>query len=241
MLASPQNSCWNLTPNAVIVRGGTFGKWLGHDGRTLINGINVLIKEGFSNDSGKESACQCKRGRRHGFDLWVRKSPWTRKWQPAPVFLPEKYREQRSLAGYSLVQFSHLVVSNSLRPYGLQHTRLSYPSPTPEACSNSCSSCQWCHPTISSSVTPFSSCLQSLPASGSSTESALFIRWPKYWSFSFIIVPSNEYSELISFRIDWFDHLAVFSNTTVQEHQFFGTQFPLWSNSPIHILLLEKP
>ena len=75
MLASPQNSCWNLTSNVVIVRGGTFGKWLGHDGRTLINGINVLIKEGFSNDSGKESACQCKRERQHGFDLWVRRAP----------------------------------------------------------------------------------------------------------------------------------------------------------------------
>ena len=67
----------------------------------------------------------------------------------------------------------------------------------------------WCHPTISSSVVPFSSHLQSFPASGSfSSESALLIRWPKYWSFSFSINPSNEYSELISTRFDWFDLLA---------------------------------
>ena len=69
-----------------------------------------------------------------------------------------------------------------------------------------------------------------------SSESVLRIRWPKYWSFSFIISPSSEYSGLISFRIDWFDVLAVsrvFSNTTVQKHQFFGAQPSLWSNSHI--------
>ena len=80
----------------------------------------------------------------------------------------------------------------------------------PEFCSNSCPSSQWSHPTISSSVVPFSSCLQSFPASGLiSNESALCLRWPKYWSFSFSISPFNEYSELISFRIDWFDLLVV--------------------------------
>ena len=80
----------------------------------------------------------------------------------------------------------------------------------PEFCSNSCPSSQWCHPTIPSSVVPFSSCLQSSPASGSiSNQSALCLRWPKYWSFSFSISPFNEYSELISFRIDWFDLLVV--------------------------------
>ena len=73
-----------------------------------------------------------------------------------------------------------------------------------------------------------------------SNESVLCIRWPKYWSFSFSISPSNEYSGLISFRIDWFDFLAVqglsrvFSNTTVQKHQFFSFQPSLWSNSHIH-------
>ena len=70
------------------------------------------------------------------------------------------------------------------------------------------SSSRWCHPTISSSIVPFSSCLQSFPASGSS-ESALYIRWPKCWSFSFSISPSNKYSGLISFNIDWLDLLEV--------------------------------
>jgi len=80
-----------------------------------------------------------------------------------------------------------------------------------------------------------------------SSESALLIRWPKYWSFSFSISPSNECSGLISFRINWFDLLAVkelsrvFSNTTVWKHKFFGTQTSLWSNSHIHTWLLEKP
>ena len=80
-----------------------------------------------------------------------------------------------------------------------------------------------------------------------SNELTLLIRWPKYWSFSFTISPSNEYSVLISFRIDWFDLFAVqglsrvFSNTTVQKHPFFGAQLSLWSNSYIHTRLLEKP
>ena len=78
------------------------------------------------------------------------------------------------------------------------------------AYSNSRPSCLWCHPTNSSSVVPFSSRLQSFPASGSFPVSQFFcIRWPKYWSFSFNISPSNHYSGLISFRIDWFDLLAV--------------------------------
>ena len=89
--------------------------------------------------------------------------------------------------------------------HGLQHARLPCPSPAPGACLNSCPLSPWCHPTILSSVIPFS-CLQYFPASRSSNESALCIRWSKYWSFS--ISPSNEYSGLISFRIDWFD-LAV--------------------------------
>ena len=103
------------------------------------------------------------------------------------------------------VQFSRSVESNSLWPHGLHHTRLPCQSPTPRVYSNSCPLSQWCHPSISSSVVPFSSCLQSFPASGS----VLHIRWPKYWSFSVSISPSNEYSGLISFRIDWLDLLAV--------------------------------
>ena len=107
------------------------------------------------------------------------------------------------------VQFSHSVVSDSLRPREPQHARPPCPSPTPGIYPNSCPLSRWCHPIISSSVIPFFSCLQSFPALGSSNESTLHIRWPRYWSFSFSISPSNEYSGLISFRINWFDCLAV--------------------------------
>ena len=105
--------------------------------------------------------------------------------------------------------FSYSVISDSLRPHRLQHTRPRCPSPTPGVYSNTYPLSQWCHPTISSSVVPFSSCLQSFPASGSLQMSQLFIRWPKDWSCSFSINPSNDYSGLISFRIDRFDLLAV--------------------------------
>ena len=107
-----------------------------------------------------------------------------------------------------LLLFSRLV-SNSLPPHGLEHARLPCPSPTPRVYSNSCPSSWWCHPTISSSVIPLSSGLQSFPALVFSKESALHIRWPKHWNFNFSISPFNEYSGLISFRIDWFDLLAV--------------------------------
>ena len=90
------------------------------------------------------------------------------------------------------VQFSCSVVSNSLRPHELQHARPPCPSPTPGVHPNPCTSSQWCHPIISSPVVPFSSCPQFFPASGS-----LPIRWPKYWSFSFSISPSNEYPGLV--------------------------------------------
>ena len=82
-------------------------------------------------------------------------------------------------------------------------------SPSPRVCSDSRPLSWWCHPAISSSAAPFSSHLQSFPALGSFPVSWLCIRWPKYWSFSFSISPPNEYSGLISFRIDWFDPLAV--------------------------------
>ena len=106
------------------------------------------------------------------------------------------------------VQFSHSVMSNSLRPHGLQHARPPHPSPTPGVCSNSCPLSWWCHPAISPSVVPFSSFNLS-QIRVFSNESVLRIRWPKYWSFSFSISPSNEYSGLISFRMDWLDLLAV--------------------------------
>ena len=122
----------------------------------------------------------------------------------------------------SSVQFSRSVMSDSWRPNGLQHTRPPCPSPTPRAYSNSCPSHQWCHPTISSFVVPFSSCLQSFPAARSFPMSQFFasIRWPKYWSFSFSVSPSNEYSGLISFRMDWLDLLVVQGTLLFASSQF---------------------
>ena len=104
------------------------------------------------------------------------------------------------------LQFSCLVVSNSLRPRGQQHARPPCPSPTPRAYSNSCPSSQWCHPAISSSVVPFSSSLHSFSIRVSANESVLHIRWPKDWSFSFSISSSNKHPGLISFRMDWSHH-----------------------------------
>ena len=99
-------------------------------------------------------------------------------------------------------------MSDSWWPHGQQHARLLCLPLSPGVFSNSCPLSWWCYLSTSSSLAPFSSCLQSFPASGSFPMSQ-FIRWPKYWSFSFSISPSNEYSELISFRIDWFDLLIV--------------------------------
>ena len=105
--------------------------------------------------------------------------------------------------------FSLSAMSDSLLPCGLQHTRLPCPPPPPRACSDSCPWSQWCHPTISSSCYPLL-----LPSIFPiiivfSNDLTLHIRWQKYWSFSFSISPSNEYSGLIAFRIDWFDRLAI--------------------------------
>ena len=100
-------------------------------------------------------------------------------------------------------------MSDSLRPHESQHARPPCLSPTPGVHSDSRPSSPWCHPAISFSVIPFSSCPQSLPASESFPKSTLHMRWPKYWSFSFSIIPSKEYPGLISFRKDWLDLLAV--------------------------------
>ena len=140
------------------------------------------------------------------------------------------------------VQFSCSVLSDSLWPHESQHARPPCPSPTPGVYSKSCPSSWWCHPAISSSVVPFSSCPQSLPASGSFPMSQLFA----WGSFSFSISPAKD-SGLISSRMDWLDSLQskglsrVFSNTTIQKHQFFGAQLSSQSNSHIHTWPLEKP
>ena len=149
---------------------------------------------------------------------------------------------------HSSLLFSRLVVSNSLRHRGLHHTRFPCPSPSPRACSNSCPLSQWCHATISSSVVPFSSCLQSFPASGSFPKSQLFTSGGQGIgvSASPSVLPMNiqdwfplGLTSLISLQSKGLS--KVFSNTTVQKHQFFGPQPSLWSYSHIHTWLLKKP
>ena len=111
--------------------------------------------------------------------------------------------------GKESVQFT-CCCSGSLRTHRLQHTRLPCPSPMPRAHSNSCPLNWWCHPTILSSVIPFSSCLHTFQASVSFLmKSVLCTMWPNYWNFSFSISPSSEFLGLISFRTDWFVLLAV--------------------------------
>ena len=137
-----------------------------------------------------------------------------------------------------MLLFSRSAMSDSLRPQGLQHSRLPCPSPSPGACSNSCPLSRWCHATISSSVVPFSSCLQSFPASGSFSMSQLFAL--KYWSFRFSISPSNEYSGLISFRIDLFDFLAVQGTLkSLLQHHSLKTSI-LW-HSAFFMVQLSHP
>ena len=144
------------------------------------------------------------------------------------------------------VQFSHSVVFDSLRPHGLQHARLPCPSAMPVACSNSCPLSWWWHPTNLSSVIP----LLLLPSIFTSikvfsNESVLYIKWPKYWSFTFSISPSNEHSGLISFRMDWSPCSPRDSQESYQTTQFksinsLALSF-LQPNSHIRAWLLEKP
>ena len=135
---------------------------------------------------------------------------------------------------FSSVQFSCSVMSNSLQPHGLQHARLPCPSPTPGALSNSSPLSHWCHPTISSSVVPFSPHLQSFPASGSFPMSQVFTSGGQSIgaSASASVLPMNiqdwfplRWTGLISLQSKGLSR--VFSNTTVQKHQFFGPQFSL--------------
>ena len=133
--------------------------------------------------------------------------------------------------------FSSLsVMSDSLRPHGLQHASLVYPPLYPRVFSDSSPLSQQCFLTISSSAAPFSFCLQSFPSIRVfSSQLALHIRWPKYWSFSFRKSPSNEYSGLISFRIvglilqsERISRISrVFSSIIIQKHQFFSAQLSL--------------
>ena len=199
---------------------------------------------------------------------------WRREWQSIPVFLPGKSHGWRSLLGYSpwgakswtrlsnftsifTFTFSHSIVSDSATPrteafqaflsFTISQSLLKLISIVLVMPFN--------HLILCYSLLPLPLVFPSIRVF--SNESALRIRWPKYWSFSFSISPSSEYSGLISFRIDWFDLLAVqgtlkgvgckglkgvglFSNTTVQKHQSFDPQLSLWSNSHIYTWLLER-
>ena len=116
---------------------------------------------------------------------------------------------EMALLRWHSVQFSDSVMSDSLWPHASQLARPPCPSPTPRVHSDSCPSSRWCHPAIPFSAIPFSSCPQSLPTSGTFPESTLCMRWPKYWSFSLSIRPSDEQPGLVSFRMGWLDLLAV--------------------------------
>ena len=148
---------------------------------------------------------------------------------------------------FSSVQSSHSFVSKSLQPHGLHQARLPCPSPTPAVFSNSCTSSQWCYPTILSSVIPISSCLQSFPASGSFPMSQFFESGGRSIgisaSASFLPMTIHWFplrlTGLISLKSKGLSR--VFSNTTVQNHQFFCTQLSLWSSCHIHAWQLEKP
>ena len=143
-------------------------------------------------------------------------------------------------------QFSHSVLSNSLQPHGLQHARLPCPSPTPRACSNSNPLSQWCHPTISSSVIPFSSCLESFPASGSFLMNQFFASGSQSIgvSASTSVLPMNtqDWSPLgwTSWIFLQSKGLSRAFNATVQKHQFLSTQISPQSNSHIHTWPLEE-
>ena len=156
--------------------------------------------------------------------------------------------EEIYLPSFSSVQFSRSVMSDTLRPHESQHARPPCPSPTPGVYSNLCPSSQWCHPAISSSVVPFSSCPQSLPESGSFPMSQLFAWGGQSTgvSASASVLPVNTQDW---FPLGWTGWISlhskglsrVFSNTTVQKHQFFSIPLSSQSNSHICTWPLEKP
>ena len=169
---------------------------------------------------------------------WERPDAWSWEVRAAPVLCLRK--------AFLSMQFSRSVVSDSLWPHGLQHARLPCPSPSPGVCSNSCPLSQWCHPTISSSVVPVSSRLQSFPASGAFPMTQLFASGGQRIGALASVLPMTiqdwfplAQTGLISLQSKGLSR--VFSNITVQKHQFFGPQLSLWSNSHICTWLQEKP
>ena len=222
-----------------------------------LKSIRLSKTEGFPGGaSDKASSCNAETC----VWPWVGEIPW-RKGQTTPMFLPGKFHRQRSLKDtvhgaaksqtrwsdwacmhtISSVQFSRSVVSDSLWPLELQHARPPCPSPTPGVHPNARPSSRWCHPAISSSVVPFSSCPQSLPASESFPRSQLFAWGGQSIGVSALasVLPKNtqdpsplEWTGWISLQSK--ELSRVFSNATVQKHQFFGVQPSSQSNSHIH-------
>ena len=161
-----------------------------------------------------------------------------------------RWRKSRCglMSHFSSVQFSHSVMSDSLQPHELRHARPPCPSPTPGVYTNSCTWSQWCHPAISSSVIPFSSCPQSFPALGSFPMSQLFASGGQSIgvSASTSVLPMSTQDWSLLGWTGWISLQSkglsrVHFNTTVQKHQFFGTQLSSQSNSHIHPWPLEKP
>ena len=182
--------------------------------------------------------------------MWNLAEMW--KWKKKPA--NENARNEKCkiinnlLNGFSSVQFSCSVVSDSLEPHELQHARPPCPSQTPGVYPNPCPSSRWCHPAAGILCCPLLLLSPILPSVRVfSNESTLHLRWPKYWSFSFNVshpMNTQDWSPLgwtgwvfLQFK----GLLRVFSNTTVQKNQFFGAQLSSPSNSHIHTWLLEKP
>ena len=154
--------------------------------------------------------------------------------------LPWWLKKEMVCLQFSSVQFSRSVLSDSWRPHELQHARPPCPSPTPGVHSDSRLLSQWCHPAISSSVVPF--CSIPIPPSirDFSKESSLHTRWPKYWSFSFSIIPSKEHPGLISFKMDWLDLLAV-QGTLKSLLQHHSSKASILQHSAFFIVQLSHP
>ena len=157
------------------------------------------------------------------------------------LVLKRFWQLQGHVVQFSSVQSSHSVVSNSLRPRKPQHARPPCTSPTPGVYPNPCPLSRWCHPAISSSVGPFSSYPQIPPSNRVfSNESALRMKWPKYWSFSFSISPSSEHPGLISFRMDWLDLLGV-QGTLKSFLQHHSSKASILWHSAFFIVQLSHP
>ena len=177
-------------------------------------------------------------GEFHGHRRLVGYSPWSHKQSDTTDWLTLWLSLQRIINTFSWVQCSRSVGSKSLQPHESQHTKPPCPSPTPAVHSNSGASSRWCHPAISSSVVPFSSCPN--PSQHQGLFQEVNFVWPKYWSFSLSISPSNEYPGLVSFRMDWLDLLAV-QGTCKSLFQHHSSKASILQHSAFFTVQLSYP